>query len=57
VVVTCSPATVVFVKFGNANNAVPVSFVLELWIFTLNIKMLPFEHGSSESICVLWLPA
>ena len=30
------------------NKAVSVSFELEFWIFTLNIKMLPFGHVSSE---------
>jgi len=36
-------------KFGDVNKAVSVSFELEFWIFTLNIKMLPFGHVSSES--------
>ena len=35
-------------KFGDVNKAVSVSFELEFWIFTLNIKMLPFGHVSSE---------
>jgi hypothetical protein len=38
VVVTCSPATVVFVKFGNANNAVPVSFVLSYGYLPLILR-------------------
>ena len=36
-------------NFGDVNKAVSVSFELEFWIFTLNIKMLPFGHVSSES--------
>jgi hypothetical protein len=35
-------------KFGDVNKAVSASFELEFWIFTLNIKMLPFGHVSSE---------
>jgi hypothetical protein len=39
-------------KFGDVNKAVSVSFELEFWIFTLNIKMLPFGHVFSESLLV-----
>ena len=44
-------------KFGDVNKAVSVSFELEFWIFTLNIKNAAVWTCFIRVLLVFWLPA